>query len=289
MRPSMFRGAGPLRLYCCVAFLLAATLCSAAAMASTETVRGTFEASFYFGLGIDGFAASDLNRYLNPGESSALRERGVGGFDFGYRLLGKSEGRQLWIYGETVHGVRSADLDATTLDSLALFKLTGYADPGSRTLYLIRNATSLEAFAGIRYEFHNLHKDEPVGANLYAFADYGFLTVGHTGGDVLDVSNYGLGIVCVGGHLINSHFAASIGRSDFFVDHRKTRFKVDGMLNWSAPWMTSLGMSLFAQMTVDSDIGPGSDSVQSYLGFDYQLTHFLTTGPEGAAPKNRKD
>jgi hypothetical protein len=267
----------------CAASPAAAASITAAAKDSlpSKESRPSFTTSFYFGLGIDSFAASDLNKYLNPDESSDKKERGVGGFDFAYRLKGvEGHARQLWIYGETVHGVRSADLDLTGLDSLASFRLTGYADPGSRTLYILRNATSLEAFVGLRLELMQLAKDqESAVSSVYLFGEYGFLTVSGSGQDVLDQSFYGAGVGCVGGKLSGSRLQAGIGRSDFFGDlHHMTRFKVDGELNWTSEAMQARGMSMFSQLTVDSDVGPGSDSVQSYLGFSFELKNFLQIG-----------
>jgi len=47
--------------------------------------RDTFEGTFYSGLGIDNFAASELNKYFDPGDASKIKLRAVGGFDFAYR------------------------------------------------------------------------------------------------------------------------------------------------------------------------------------------------------------
>lgn len=256
------------------------------AEAGARDERQAFGAGFYFGLGIDSFAAADLNRYLNPGESSQVKERGVGGFDFACRVWKSDGGQAIWLYGETVHGIRSADLDLSGLDSLARFALTGYSDPGSRTLYLIRNATSLEAFVGARIEFMELGGE--VAIRPYVFADYGFLTLSGAGGDVLDLSNLGLGLSCVSGRLANSRLEAAIGRSDFFLANHMTRFKVHGVLHWTNGFMDSLSMAMFAEMVVDSDLGPGSDSVQSYLGFEFNLKKFFEPHDKSAAEAKKK-
>lgn len=245
--------------------------------ASTED-RRAFDARFYFGLGIDSFAASDLNRYLNPEATNRKLERGVGGFDFEYRLAGQS-GRagQLWVYGETVHGVRSADLDLQSLDSLAAFRLTGFADPGERTLYMLRNATSLEAFGGFRWEFRQISAaDAEAVAAVYLYGQYGLLTLAGNGGDVLDLSRYGGGVRCIGGALHGSRLEIGTGQSDFFFDHHQWRFKVNAELDWVNEAMKSRGMGMFTEIAIDSDCGPGSDSVQSYLGFDFDLAHFFS-------------
>jgi hypothetical protein len=238
--------------------------------------REDFEASFYFGLGVDSFAARDLTNYLNPEASGQKQERGVGGFDFAYRFWGaKASRRQVWVYGETVHGVRSADVDLGGRDSVAIFRLTGYTNPGERTLFMLRNATSLEATLGTRCDFYAVHPGTPWTSVIYAMAEYGFLTVAGLGQDVVDESRYGLGAECVTGDLRGSHLEIAYGRTDLFTSHHMTRLKLDGELQWTGKAMRALGMSMFAQITVDSDIGPGSDSVQSYLGFNFDLSNFL--------------
>src|SRR5438046_2765769 len=85
-----------------------------------------------------------------------LFEPMVGGIDFGYRLMGKPKSRtnqwsnQLWVYGETVHGVRSTDVDcsknATFLTCQTALAIPNR--PADQILYTFRNATSLEGFAG---------------------------------------------------------------------------------------------------------------------------------------------
>jgi len=75
--------------------------------------RDDFEANAYLGLAVDTFTASEFRGvvYNNPGEASSKRERMIGGFNFGYRLMGDPHSPkqpQLWIYGETLHGARSA-------------------------------------------------------------------------------------------------------------------------------------------------------------------------------------
>ena len=74
--------------------------------------RTAFIASVYLGEVIDTFAADEVLKYLNPEDANERRFRTVGGVDFQYRLTGKADsGRQLWVFGETVHGVRSRDVD----------------------------------------------------------------------------------------------------------------------------------------------------------------------------------
>src|SRR5215467_4601445 len=128
--------------------------------------RGVFNASFYLGLAVDTFAGSDTLKYLNPGATGKIQERGIGGFDFSYRLSGdktpmvgeRYQHRSIWVYGETVHGVRSADVNCSDNPDLPVCQkaLGGIANPGQGLYYILRNATSLEGYMGVRYEFWNL-------------------------------------------------------------------------------------------------------------------------------------
>src|SRR5262245_57569129 len=80
---------------------------------STMDDRPGVDATIFFGLSIDTFSAEELRTYLNPQDSGNRRERFVGGFNFEYRLVGRGDDRggQFWIFGETIHGVRSADVN----------------------------------------------------------------------------------------------------------------------------------------------------------------------------------
>lgn len=152
--------------------------------------RGSFEGSGYIGLAIDTFAGSDALTYLNPGDTGKTHERAVGGFDFAYRLLGDptpyfpQPGEEifepsLWVYGETVHGVRSADVNCTQNPDIPVCQksLTTPPNPGTTLYYILRNATSLEGFMGFCYEFRGLQQRSDNPANLYFKAQAGFLDV----------------------------------------------------------------------------------------------------------------
>lgn len=58
--------------------------------------------------------------------------------------------------------------------------------------------------------------------------------------------------------------------------NRRRRFKVDGYLSRKiAPSTLNGAMSFFAQINVDTDLGPGADSIQSYIGFNFDLGKLL--------------
>jgi hypothetical protein len=261
--------------------------------------RDAFEASAYIGLGIDTFASGETNKYLNPNAPNGPKERMVGGLDFAYRLMGQptvhfGEERhgwpnQLWVYGETVHGVRSADVDCTKNPTFLPCQ-TALALPTrgpDQILFTIRNATSLEGFAGFRYEFLSLQPRTLSPANLYMKAQAGFLTAVGTPSAAKALHQVGLGAIVTKGLYEDSYLEAGFGRNDLFAENRLSRWKVDAFLSRRL----GRGVSFFVQLNVDTDIGPGSDSIQTYLGFDLDLRrfHFFRDGDNSKKSKKTKD
>lgn len=244
--------------------------------------RGVFKASFYLGLAVDTFAGSDTLHYLDPGATGSIHERGIGGFDFAYRLHGDKtpmvgEGNQhrtLWIYGETIHGVRSADVNCSKNPDLPVCQkaLGGVANPGPGLYYILRNATSLEGYMGLRYEFWNLNRDSESPANLYFKAQAGFLSVAGAPGSALDMHHLSVGAVATKGRFEDSYLEVGWGRSDTFATSMRRRVKIDGYIEWKLPSkLGENGFSGFAQLFVDTDLGRGSDAIQSYIGVNYNL------------------
>ena len=183
--------------------------------------RDNFEGNAYVGVAVDTFAAGELNRYFNPDDANKIKVRGVGGLDFAYRLYNgpcsdndkrNNEGArdcdstspgkpQLWVFGETVHGARSADVDCKANPSLSVCKLflSNPTFSPDQTLYLLRNATSLEAYAGARAEFFTLAPNSKSPANLYLKTEAGFLTVAGAGKLTPNHTSVALGLTATSG------------------------------------------------------------------------------------------
>lgn len=272
-----------------IVIMVALALVPYCASTQTTTVdrRDAFAASLYLGEAVDSFAGDETINYLNPDASGDEKRREVGGIDFEYRLWGapdtKSSGRlgktQLWVFGETVHGVRSRDVDCSleSNKNLSICTEAGFSteDPQGRFVYMLRNASSLEAFAGFRWEFLPLQSGNDSQAAMYLKTQFGFLTVEGGGGDVVDLHHAGIGAKAVSGPFRSSHLEIGYGRNDLFLRNRNSRFKIDGYLSISPkaiPIIRKLaGESVrpFAQIVADVDLGTGSDSVQSYFGLDF--------------------
>jgi hypothetical protein len=238
--------------------------------------REDFEASGYIGLGVDSFAAGEIKKVLNRGDSSGQKERFVGGFDFAYRLFGEPTGKdarkkkdqQIWLYGGTTHGVRSADVDCSVNSDVCkdVFDVTAIPQ---RFFYVLRNASSLEGYMGARWEFATLRSGHNSAARAYLKAQAGFLTVTNGIDDVYDIHHVAAGLIATKGRFKDSYFELGYGRTDLFAENRRRRFKVDGFLSWQVGGLELLRP--FAQIKVDTDLGRGSDSIQSYFGIDFDL------------------
>ncbi len=231
-------------------------------------------ASAYFGLGVDSFAAQEHARYLNPDESGDIQTRFAGGIDFAYRLFGGSDStHQLWILGETIYGVRSTDVDCADDATLSICEDNGF-DPntaGSTTLAIVRNASSLEAFVGVRWEFVELQGESLSPAHLYLTARTGFLTVTGDDDDLVDTNHVGFGLIASEGRYAGSYLEAGYGTSHIFEDDPHGRYKLDGFLSWEAGFFKKLGAWPFVQFVADVDLKEGPDTVQTYFGFDFDL------------------
>jgi hypothetical protein len=263
--------------------------------------RDNFEANAYVGIAVDTFAAGELNKYFNPDDANKIKVRGVGGFDFAYRLYNgpcsdndkrnnqgsrdcdsTSPGKpQLWVFGETVHGARSADVDCKANPNLSVCKLflSNPTFSPDQTLYLLRNATSLEAYAGARAEFFTVAPNSKSPANLYLRTEAGFLTVAGAGKLTPNHTSIALGLIATSGRFHESFLDVGYGRTKLFAVNPNHRWKVHGYLTWNA-FGEALGRYVrpYAEMTVDTDLGPGADSVQSYFGINFDVDCVFNPG-----------
>jgi hypothetical protein len=239
--------------------------------------REDFEASGYVGVAIDNFAAQEIVNYLNPEANGVVHERSIFGLDFHYRLLASADrdhARQLWVYGETLHGARSEDLDCNAAPNVPSCKqkIADFVGNLPETaLYMLRNATSLEAFAGLRYEFKNLNLPGRNPARLYAKGQLGFIEVSGSDGDAKAMHHVALGAGVVGGPRSGSYLEFGFGRTQLFVLNRNRRIKIDGHLQQSL----GAGLSLFAQLFADIDGADGADAIQSYWGLSFDIAQVV--------------
>jgi hypothetical protein len=256
-------------------------LCVAASAAGQDLVvddREDFAIAPYVGIAIDSFAAGDVSQYLNQGDSGNIEERATAGFEFAYRLWGDAAAAdvrdgQLWVYGRTTHGVRSADVDCRATPDIPVCRQFSLElqDPTTRGLYLLRNASSLEGMAGLRWEFRQIRGGKHA-ARAYVSGQLGFLSVSDGPDDVADVHQIAVGGVVTTGLYKNSYFEVGYGRNDLILENRSNRFKFNARVvrRWNKNDDDALG-HVFAHIAVDVDGSDGSDSIQTYLGVAFAI------------------
>ncbi|MEA2328905.1 MAG: hypothetical protein QOE68_3864 [Thermoanaerobaculia bacterium] len=258
--------------------------------------RSSFIADAYLGEAVDNFAGDEMLQYLNPQDANSNKLRAIAGIDFQYRLRGsKSDPTQLWVYGETVYGVRSKDVDCKNPNTVQLSVCSNNlgTTPASTVLKgapdqfiaILRGASSLEAFVGARYETAVRQGDTDSPARLFVNLQLGFLDVSGGGGDVIDMHHLGVGAIAVNGMFQQSFLEIGIGKDDLFQRHRNRRLIVDGYLTVDPhyiPGMASVGKSSrirpFIELTGDFDGGHGSDSVQTYFGLNFNFDYWRGSG-----------
>jgi hypothetical protein len=218
----------------------------------------------YTGMVVDSFAAKELNDYINPEAADDLKTSFIAGVDVEQYIGGNS-----WIYLETVNGVRSTDVDCsgTNADDIPVCQ-ENKGDNNAEFLYILRNARTLEAFLGVRKEF--VPRSADANGRWYAKVQGGFIDVAGAGTDIVD--NH---IFLAGGYLSmddrfgDSYVEVGFGKNDIFHSYENRRIKFDGFL--TSGLGDSETTSWFLQMTVDSDFRKGPDSIQIYMGLDFDL------------------
>jgi hypothetical protein len=149
-------------------------------------------------------------------------------------------------------------------------------------LFILEHATTIEAHIDPRFEFLTLQRDSSVPTKLYVTARFGFLDL-EGAPKVFNSDSFGLGILTPSGVFKDSYAQVAWGRSEQFQSNRNwNRLKIDGVLVVDiAPslkdrlefWKRLGGSSrAFVAISVDRNPGgPGPDSVQSYVGIDFDL------------------
>ena len=238
--------------------------------------RETFDAHLYVGDSVSSFSASEVRRFENPEDANEVRQGLAAGIDFDYRLKRWSDARALWIYGETVHGLRSTEINCKDRPDAGPCVSRGLS--GSDALFVIRNGRSLEAYLGLQWDLARINPGGEAEGRLYVKAQGGFLTVARSGGDFVDNHFAGAGAALVGGKFEGSRLDVGWGRTDLYALHRDSRLKVDGYLTWRLRAKRPYPKG-FAEFYVDTDVGRGSDTVLVYLGFELEMDELFKRTP----------
>lgn len=234
-----------------------------------------FLASAFLGEVIDNFAPDKVGNYKNPDQASQPKGGFIFGFGFDYRVHGRSDDRvQFWIEGETMHGVRTADVNCEPEDPAEKPPVCDQPTPenfADRARFILKNATSLEVWASPRVEFHTLQGGTDSPAKLYAALNLGFISLDDAP-QVYASHHLALGLAADGGAFDSSYLEAGWGKNELFSNDWN-RLKISGLLSFSIdrlPLWRDFGR-IFVQMTIDNSLGDGPDSVRTFFGVDIDL------------------
>jgi hypothetical protein len=235
-----------------------------------------FEASAFLGQVIDNFAPDKVANYTFS-DPDALKAKSsfIFGFDFSYRLRGRSDDRvQWWVDGETMHGVRTADVDCSPSDQRPpVCDEPTVQNVTSQARYILKNATSLEVWASPRVDFHTLQGGTDSPAKLYATLNLGFIALDdapQTG--VYRSHHIALGLAADAGSFDGSYLEVGWGKNELF-SRDWNRLKIGGLLSFSLeriPLWRDLGR-IFVEMTIDNSLSDGPDSIRTFFGVDIDL------------------
>lgn len=234
--------------------------CSKSAL---QDCREDTELSFYTGYAINTFAAPELS-----GGKNGTSQDVIGGFDF-YHRVWKNHHGDLWVYGETLHGIRSSNnCDGTNQDGQ---DCKTFAPDGTQLTGVLKGASTIEAYMGLQWE-PPLASPAESGSRLYLKGQVGFISFVGRGADLIDNHHVGLGITKVHGPFTDSYVEVGYGRNDLFKIGNNGRWKFDGLISYDMSWPRRSMIKPFVQITADTDFGRFGDSVQTFIGFDFDLS-----------------
>jgi hypothetical protein len=233
-----------------------------------------FQASFFLGEVVDNFAPDKVGNYRNPEDASQSKGGFIFGFDFDYRLRGRSDSKiQWWIQGQTMHGVRTADVNCQPDDPREIPPVCNAtpANLADRARYILKNASSLEVWASPRVEFHTLQGGTDSPAKLYGTLQLGFIALDDAP-FVYRSHHAGIGLAADAGNFDGSYLEVGWGKNELFSTEWN-RLKIAGLLSFSIdrlPIWRDHGR-LFVEMTIDNSLSDGPDSVRTFFGVDIDL------------------
>jgi hypothetical protein len=259
-----------------------ASVAHAQASAARGDGREPFRASGYLGFAFDNFAPSEVGNYENPGEGGASRQRFIGGVNFEFRGGDPERQVQFWLAGETLHGVRSADVDCRNREQRPPVCETLSANPSESFLYILEHASTMEAYIAPRLELFTLQKETSFPSKFYIGARFGVMMMNDSP-QAFDAFHVGAGLLALSRAFDGSYLEVGWGKTDAFVaPPRQTkwrRLKIDGLLSFPiAKAFTDRAEVLekaprvFIQLYSDFDpFGAAADSMQTFIGLEFDL------------------
>jgi hypothetical protein len=280
---------------------------------STSDEREGFEATAYLGRVYDNFAPAIVGNYAKTAPKNQ-NNRAIYGVDFGGRLWSSANTkRQFWLFGETLHGVRSTDVDCRVdaskqppVCTLFANPLNQPAAPVEQALFIVEQASSFEGFVQPRFEFLTLKASGSHRAVLYGTAVFGFIMLDDASDRAAAAHHFGGGLAFTAGAFSGTYIEAGWGKTDLFIpaidngldqpygpdlneagSPQQTgtwnRLKIDAYLTlpigrmFPATILKSKKMPrIFIQAFCDFDPrGNDADSVQTFLGVELDVAEFF--------------
>lgn len=235
----------------------------------------SFAASAYFGWAFDQFAPDSIGGYP-PNTTTARHSRVLYGMDFDYRLFGTDESNvNLWVAGETLHGVRSADIDCSAEKNKP--EICNPRPGIAFTRAVLENQTSIEAYLEPRLEFATLQAGSSTPTSVFIAARFGFVGLDH-GPRVFKNHQIAAGLLAEDGPFKDSSIQIGWGMNELLSGSKWKRLKIDGLLTFALDGVPGIRdkANFFIEMVIDNDLrGSSPDCVQTFMGFDLDVRKFF--------------
>ncbi len=243
---------------------------------SISDERGVFEASGFVGQVFDNFSPKVNGGYKADATASTINSRVTAGIEAQYRLIGRQDStRQLWLTSHTLHGMRTADGDCQEIA-----KCVQENGTAATFKYILAHASTIEAHVDARLELFTIQAGTEVPAKFYVYARAGFLDL-EGASRVYDSDAVGAGIIAPKGVFRHSYAQVGWGVSkQYDLDKSFDRLKINGVLVFDLmPNLTpggffkdlGAGSRFFIAISIDRNVKNGPDSVQTYVGADFDL------------------
>ena len=222
--------------------------------------RDDFSVTGFIGYAIDTFASSDVNRTINPGDANSQKERRIGGLDLTF-LFAQNNWVGLWLRTEAMYAKSSVEVNCDKEPQAEGCS----GSTGNQIIYLMRNASTFDGLFGPRISLPILSSDhwEP-----YVTYNRGIHAVAGLD-SFIETFHWGLGVSVLSEQFAHSYIELGFGRNEFFEDPGQ-RFKFDALISWTKE-ISSYIVYPFIEITVDTDLDKGPDSLQTYFGIDIAL------------------
>jgi hypothetical protein len=254
---------------------------------ASDDPRDAIDATAYVGTAIDNFAPAIVANYTTPQNEHS---RVIGGVDFDFRVWprrnARKDSRQIWVSGETLHGVRTADIDCSGAEKPQVCGDAPDVAVGERFRFALKHASSFEAFVQPRIELLTIEPDSPFATRLYATGRFGIMMLTEGEGYAAEAHHFGVGLRAIGGKFEDSFFEVGWGKTELFAPVSGSgwnRLKFDGLL--AVPFLQGIfDRAKFWQtqprflIQLYADFDPGrraADSVQTFIGLDVPIGDIL--------------